>query len=99
MIKYSSKIPEEILKFFSLKENQTLLVKGGSGTGKTTLALKILKTLAIPGCAIYYTTKINPEKIYSRYPWIKNTLPKENIIDATKTPHALTLQPGGGVKS
>lgn len=100
MIKYSPKIPEEILKFSSLKENQILLVKGAPGAGKTTFALKCLKILANPGCGIYYTAKITTEKIYSRYPWIKDTLTPENIVDATKTPQVLPKPPGGGdVKS
>jgi len=88
-MKNLQEVPGEILNFFLLKENQILLVKGGPGTGKTTLALKILKTFADPRCGIYYTTKINTKKIYNRYPWIKNVLSPENIIDITKTPNAL----------
>ena len=96
MVKNTLEMPEEILKFFSIEENRTLLVKGASGAGKTTFALKCLKLLAPPKCGIYYTTKANPKRTYSRYPWIKDILPPENIIDASKTPHTLPRHRGGG---
>lgn len=100
MVGNTLEMPEEILKFFSKEENQILLIKGASGVGKTTFALKCLKLFALPKCGIYYTAKANPKKTYSRYPWIKDVLPQENIIDATKTPHAFhTRRFGGDVKS
>jgi len=68
MVKNTLEMPEEILKFFSIEENQTLLVKGVSGVGKTTFALKCLKLFASPRCGIYYTAKANPKRTYSRYP-------------------------------
>jgi len=96
MVKNTLEMPEEILKFFSIEENQTLLVKGVSGAGKTTFALKCLKLFASPSCGIYYTAKANPKRTYSRYPWIKDVLPPENISAASKTPHTLPRPAGGG---
>ncbi|MCP8322569.1 MAG: hypothetical protein L6N96_00100 [Candidatus Methylarchaceae archaeon HK02M2] len=65
------RISEE-LKYF-LKIGHTLLIKGDAGTGKTTLALEILRCLDPVDC-IFFSTKTPPPILYDYYPWLKNKL-------------------------
>ena len=79
-------IPDEIVKFFSIKGNSTLLVKGKPGSGKTIFSLECLIKLAKKGCGLYYSTRVDPETVVSQYPYVAEHLPPKNIIDATVTP-------------
>lgn len=85
VIKLAS-IPNEIVKFFSIKGNSTLLVKGKPGSGKTIFSLECLIKLAKKGCGIYYSTRVCPETVVSQYPYITDHIPPKNIIDAATTP-------------
>ena len=51
-------IPREILDFFIGKQSQSLLVKGGTGTGKTTFALEILNHLSHNQVGVCVFTRI-----------------------------------------
>ncbi len=72
--------PEEIKSALNQPYGFILLIKGKAGTGKTTLALEILNNVKNP---IYVSTRITPKLLYTQFPWIKETLSNENIIDAT----------------
>jgi KaiC/GvpD/RAD55 family RecA-like ATPase len=65
----TSRIPDELSQF--LKLGHTLLIKGDAGTGKTTLALKILQSFEPVSC-IYFSTKTPPSVLYEHYPWLKD---------------------------
>ncbi|MDD1752851.1 MAG: GvpD gas vesicle, partial [Methanotrichaceae archaeon] len=78
-------IPCEIRDFFQIEKGQTLLIKGLPGTGKTTLALEIMKTLCDKNNGLYISTRTYPERLYTTHPWIKDVLPRKNIINATQT--------------
>jgi len=78
-------IPSEIKDFFEIEKGQTLLIKGLPGTGKTTLALEIMRTLCEKNNGLYITTRTYPERLYITHPWIKDVLPRKNIINATQT--------------
>jgi KaiC/GvpD/RAD55 family RecA-like ATPase len=84
-------VPEEIYNALAQPYGFILLIKGKAGTGKTTLALEILTSIENP---LYISTRITPKLLYTQFPWIKESLPKENIIDATsfdfKTPLSFT---------
>ncbi|MBD3229791.1 MAG: hypothetical protein GF329_16535 [Candidatus Lokiarchaeota archaeon] len=77
-------LPIELNKFLNLPFGFSLLVKGLAGTGKTSLALAILrqaiKTNNIP---IYISTRIMPNLIKLQYPWIKKYLEDIRLIDAS----------------
>ncbi len=83
-------IPEEINKALNQSYGFILLIKGKAGTGKSTLALELLCKFENP---IYISTRINPPLLYKQFPWIKEYLPEDNIIDATafEINHALPL--------
>ena len=78
----SNSIPTEILEALQKKFGFALLIKGMAGTGKTTLALEILKHAINP---IYISTRVSPEFLYEQFPWVQEFLPPTNIFDATQT--------------
>lgn len=86
------KIPSEIKKFFSAEPGQTLLIKGLPGTGKTTLALEIMKSLCEKKNGLYISTRVDPKRLYATHPWIKDIIPPKNVINATQTMLTRSLQ-------
>lgn len=66
------KIPEELVNFLR-QETYTLIIKGQAGTGKTTLALTILRELQIKSNCLYISTRISPEQLFQYHPWLENT--------------------------
>lgn len=77
----SNSIPQEILEAVNRKFGFALLIKGVAGTGKTTLALEILKLAKNP---FYISTRVSPEFLYAQFPWIQEFLPPSNIYNATQ---------------
>ncbi|MEX2707388.1 MAG: gas vesicle protein GvpD P-loop domain-containing protein [Candidatus Freyrarchaeum guaymaensis] len=75
-------MPEE-LKTFLKARSVSLLIKGEPGTGKTILALSIPQVLRTP--SFYVTTRVKAQTLIDDYPWIKNMVPENRIIDASKT--------------
>lgn len=65
----SMHIPTELIDFLK-RETYSLLIKGGAGTGKTTLALTILRALNINKNCLYISTRISPEQLFKYYPWL-----------------------------
>jgi KaiC/GvpD/RAD55 family RecA-like ATPase len=72
-------IPDEIKTALNQTYGFVLLIKGKAGTGKTTLALEILKNVNNP---LYVSTRVKSQFLYEQFPEIPESL-KENIIDAT----------------
>lgn len=77
----SNSIPHEILEAFNRKFGFAILIKGIAGTGKTTLALELLKMAKNP---FYISTRVSPEFLYAQFPWIQEFLPPTNIYNATQ---------------
>jgi KaiC/GvpD/RAD55 family RecA-like ATPase len=76
-----SSIPQEIV---SALESRTfsLHVKGCAGTGKTTMALELMRLFPEDGQAVYLSTRVSPDKLYEQFPWSKSCIHQENILDA-----------------
>ena len=79
------RIPDEIQEFFNVKRNNILLIKGKPGSGKTIFSLECLINLAEKGCGFYFSTRVDPETVFTQYPQICEQVPPQNIIDATST--------------
>lgn len=62
-------IPSELMEFVK-HDTYSLLIKGYAGTGKTTLALSILRALNIKENFQYLSTRISPDQLYQYYPWL-----------------------------
>src|SRR5215475_5113206 len=65
----SIRIPHELMQFVK-KDTYSLLIKGVTGTGKTTLSLTILRSLKITDNFFYICTRISPKQLFGYYPWI-----------------------------
>jgi KaiC/GvpD/RAD55 family RecA-like ATPase len=65
-------LPQELAEFLS-RDTYSLLIKGDSGTGKTILALTILKALRPIENLLYISTRTSPLQLLENYPWIEET--------------------------
>jgi len=83
MVVASFDVPEELFRALS-KGGFSLLIKGLAGTGKTTLALELVKKMEDTGTGYYVSTRVSSEKLFKQFPWIKDSIPEENILDARK---------------
>jgi len=80
-----SSIPPEIKEFFMRFPGQSFLIRGRPGTGKTTLALEIVRELCEERNGIYISTRMEPQRLYAISPWIKEFIPERNVINATQS--------------
>ena len=62
-------MPPELMRFIE-RDSYSLLIKGYAGTGKTTLALTILRALGRRNSFFYISTRISPKELFSYYPWL-----------------------------
>ena len=87
----SMHIPTELIDFLK-RETYSLLIKGGPGTGKTTLALTILRVLNINKNCLYISTRISPEQLFKYYPWLESFFGKsiKSELDETSEPETNT---------
>ena len=63
-------IPFELGEFMK-NDTYSLLVRGRSGTGKTTLALSILRSLKEKNNFFYISTRSSPKQLVEHYPWLR----------------------------
>jgi KaiC/GvpD/RAD55 family RecA-like ATPase len=83
-------LPQELIEFFKQEQGQSLLVKGRSGTGKSTFALSLLEELAqrLPDKFrsenfIYLSSRVSSTSLKSQFAWAFEMLPEGQIVDAT----------------
>ena len=79
MVKFSQEIPVEL----SGNKYKSIVIRGESGTGKSTLALELVNVHSFD--AYYITTRITPNAIRQNFNWILEE--KITFIDVT---HGLT---------
>ena len=77
-------IPSIIKQFFSAKGGRSLLVKGNSGTGKTTFSLMCMEDMANINNSFYFTTRVSDEALYSHFEWLKKKEWHDRILDASR---------------
>ena len=78
------RIPSELMQFLRL-DTYSLLIKGIAGTGKTTLALSILKALQIKKNCLFMSTRISPEKLFQFFPWLNGFFGEPIRSDLTES--------------
>ncbi|SMH71446.1 RAD55 family ATPase [Candidatus Nitrosotalea okcheonensis] len=75
------KIPLELAHFLR-QETYSLLIKGHTGTGKTTLALSILRKLNIDRNCLYISTRVSPDQLFQYHTWMDGFFNQPKKIDA-----------------
>src|SRR6185295_9400241 len=63
-------MPDELVRFIQ-RNTYSLLIKGFAGTGKTTLALTILKAIGSKNNFFYVSTRVSPNQLFQYYPWLE----------------------------
>ena len=63
-------MPDELVRFIQ-RNTYSLLIKGFAGTGKTTLALTILKAIGSKNNFFYVSTRVSPKQLFQYYPWLE----------------------------
>ncbi len=63
-------LPDELVEFLS-RDTYSLLIKGESGTGKTVLALSILRALGHVENLLYLSTRTSPLQMIENHPWVE----------------------------
>jgi KaiC/GvpD/RAD55 family RecA-like ATPase len=76
------KIPPELVDALSKDKGFSLLIKGAPGTGKTLLALEMVRMFGSVN-AVYLSTRVPKRTLYEQFPWL-DTLEPLNFIDVTK---------------
>jgi KaiC/GvpD/RAD55 family RecA-like ATPase len=85
------KIPPELVDALSKDKGFSLLIKGAPGTGKTLLALEIVRMFGSVN-AVYLSTRVPKRTLYEQFPWL-DALEPLNFIDVTKLYICICLAP------
>jgi archaellum biogenesis ATPase FlaH len=64
-------IPHELEEFL-LRAPTSLLIKGAAGTGKTTLALTLVRILNSKDGFLYLSTRASPAQLFTYHPWLRD---------------------------
>jgi KaiC/GvpD/RAD55 family RecA-like ATPase len=64
-----SVLPPELVQFLG-RRTYSLLVKGDAATGKTILALSILREMRGGGDYLYLSTRVSPSQLFESHPWL-----------------------------
>jgi len=83
LIGVKKNVPTEITSLLE-QGGYSLHIKGPAGTGKTTLVLEMAKSISPKGNAIYLSTRVSPERILTQFPWVRDCLEEQNILDAKR---------------
>ena len=76
-------LPDELSEFLS-RDTYSLLIKGDSGTGKTILALTILRSLLPLENPLYLSTRTSPLQLVENYPWVEEIFGPANAAESGK---------------
>ena len=57
-------------------------MKGSPGSGRTAFTLTLLRLLSKNGNGLYLSTRVDSDKLYEFFPWVKETIPPSSVIDA-----------------
>jgi len=77
-------IPREIIEFFGKPGGRSLVIKGGAGSGKTTMALQLMEEVADPATSFYLSTRVSDASLYIQFPWLREKDMRSRIVDASR---------------
>jgi KaiC/GvpD/RAD55 family RecA-like ATPase len=84
----NSVIPPELLRFLT-RRSYSFLIKGEAATGKTILALSIIKELEKMGNFLYLSTRVSPSQLFENHSWLS---------ELTKAPKPYPAEQAKGVQ-
>ncbi len=84
-------IPTCIIEFLQ-QPKRVLLIKGAAGTGKTTLALELLRIFGSGGNGVYFSSRVSPEKLYTQFPWLEEIVKPEHILSMSYSPEEAKVE-------
>ncbi|MFP4051608.1 MAG: gas vesicle protein GvpD P-loop domain-containing protein [Thermoplasmata archaeon] len=73
-------VPEELNMFISEKGGNSLIIKGGTGTGKTTFALQIMEEYYGLARSDYISKRVEDKKLFKQFPWLKKKIKQQDIL-------------------
>jgi KaiC/GvpD/RAD55 family RecA-like ATPase len=79
-----NRIPSCVGEFLRSSGGRSLIVKGASGTGKTTFSLQCIECVGQMNTSFYITTRVSDEALYSQFGWLRDKEWKERIFDASR---------------
>lgn len=77
-------VPHELCEFFRQPGGRSLIIKGGAGSGKTTLALQLMEEIAEADTSFYISTRVSDASLYIQFPWLREKDMRSRIIDASR---------------
>jgi KaiC/GvpD/RAD55 family RecA-like ATPase len=80
----STRLPVELLTFFSNPGGHSLIIRGDAGTGKTTLALQLIEELAQYNSSYYFSTRVSDILLLVQFPWLGEKLYGKDVDDWLK---------------
>ncbi len=83
----NSSLPPELLHFLR-RRSYSLLIKGEAATGKTILALSILRELGQASNYLYLSTRVSPAQLFENHPWLSElaVMEKPKTAEAPQKP-------------
>src|SRR3989442_4710167 len=78
------RLPRELADFLR-RATYSLLIKGSSGTGKTILALSILRALKVTKGFLYVSTRTSPVELLQSYTWIGKTFDLGPLLESSSS--------------
>jgi len=85
----TNNLPRELIDFIS-QRNNILLIKGNPGTGKTILSLELLNHFKEDRNGIYVSTRVTSERLFAQFPWLKDVIKPEHVLEAPKKAIVIT---------
>jgi len=73
-------VPKELHSFISEEGGNSLIIKGETGTGKTTLALQIMEEYYGLARSDYISKRVEDKKLFKQFPWLKEKIKQQDIL-------------------
>ncbi len=77
-------VPPALSAFLSAQGGRSLIIRGMSGTGKTTLALQLMEHAGRLPQTFYVSTRVSDSALYRHFPWLEAKEWRERLLDCSR---------------